>query len=62
MALYVLTYHANPPPLVPVVSEENSDDDYIGAPQVSDGEPLSNDGTPPPDSPIPPERTPQKSS
>ena len=27
--------HATLPPLVPVVSDEKSDDDYIGSPQVS---------------------------
>ena len=43
---------ANPPPPVPVVSYDKSDDDYIGAPQVSEGEPLGNYG--PPTSPIPP--------
>ena len=36
--------HANPPPIVPVVSDNNSDDDYISAHQVSEGEPISGYG------------------
>ena len=50
--------HDIPPPLVSMVSDDNSDDDYIGAPQLSEGEPLRNDV--PPDRPIPPEPPPQK--
>ena len=52
--------HANPPPIVPVVSDNNSDDDYISAHQVSEGEPISGYG--PTDRPIPPETHPQQSS
>ena len=52
--------HATTRSLVPVVSDYKSDDDSIGAPQVSEGEPLSDDGTT--TSPIPPEPHPQKSS
>ena len=45
-------YHATPPPLAPVVSEDESDDDSIGVPKVSEVEPLGYNG--PPDSHIPP--------
>ena len=52
--------HATPLPLVPVVSYDGSYYDYIGAPKVSEEEPLGNDG--PSDRPIPPEPPPQKLS
>ena len=38
--------HASPYPLVPVVSDDKSDYDYIGDPQISEGETLGNDVTP----------------
>ena len=43
--------HANPTTLVPVVPDNNSYDDYIGDPQVPEGEPLGNNK--PPARPIP---------
>ena len=52
--------HATPPPLVPVLLDDESDDDSIGAPQVSQGEPPGNDG--PPDIHISPELPFQQSS
>ena len=52
--------HATTPPLVLVVSDDKSDDDFISAPQVSEGEPHSGYITPA--IPIPPEPPPQKSS
>ena len=52
--------HDTPPPLVPVILHDESYDDSIGAPQVSEVELLGNDG--PPASPIPPEPPPQKLS
>ena len=51
--------HDNPPPLVPVVSDDESDDDSIGANQVSELEPIGNNG--PPARPIPPEPPPHQS-
>ena len=42
-----------------MVSDNNSDDDYIGAHQVPAGEPIVDNG--PPDSHIPPEPPPHKS-
>ena len=50
----------NMPHLVLVVSNDDSYDDFIGAPQVSQGEPLVYDG--PPASPIPPKPITQQSS
>ena len=52
--------HDTPPPLVPVILHDESYDDSIGAPQVSEVELLGNDG--PSASPIPPEPPPQKLS
>ena len=52
--------HDTTPPLVSVVSDDNSDDDSIGAPQVSERESLSNYGSPAIH--IPPESPPQQSS
>ena len=52
--------HAALTPLDAVVSYNESDDYSIVAPQVSEGEPLSNYG--PPDSPITPEPLTQHSS
>ena len=46
--------------IVPVVSDNKSDDDSIGSPQLSGGEILGNNGTPA--RPIPHEPPPQKSS
>ena len=43
-----------------MVSDNDSDDDSIGAPQVLKGEPLGDNG--PPTIPIPPELYPQISS
>ena len=51
--------HATPPPVFPIVSDYEPDDDYIVDPQLPEGEPLSHDG--PPDSPIPPELLPHQS-
>ena len=45
--------NANSPPLVPVLSDNKSDDNLIGAPQLSEVETLSNYGSPA--SPILPE-------
>ena len=53
-------YHATPLLLVPVISYYESIDDYIGAPQSSEGEPLRNNGPPAIHMPIEP--PPQKSS
>ena len=50
--------HATTPPMVPVVSYNNSNDDYIGAPQVSEVDPLGDYG--PPARPIPPGPPPQQ--
>ena len=52
--------HATPPPIVPVVSDNKSDDDSIGSPQASKGETIGNYITPA--RPIPTEPLPQKSS
>ena len=52
--------HATPPPLVPVVSDDDSGDDSIGAPQVSERESLGEYG--PSASPIPHEPPPRQSS
>ena len=52
--------HATPHLLVPVVSDNKSYDDYIGDPQVSEGETLVNYGTPM--RPLPPEPHHQQSA
>ena len=52
--------HATPPPLFPVVSDDDSDYYSIGAHQVSEGETLGYNESPA--SPILPELPPQQSS
>ena len=51
--------HATKPPIFPLVSYDESNDDSIGARKLSEGEPLGDYG--PPASPITPEPFPQKS-
>ena len=59
LILMNMYYHNTTPTLVPAVSDDDSDDYYIVAPQVSEGESLGNNL--PPASPIPPDPPDQQS-